>query len=51
MGVLGAFRAPIVIMFSWMIFIIGVLGATHLIGAKLPVDGPAGGLGDLFRNA
>ena len=51
MNVGRAFEQPVVIIFSWMILIIGILGAAHLIGAKLPTDGLAGGAGDLFRNA
>jgi hypothetical protein len=51
MNVARAFEEPIVIILSWMILIIGILGAAHLIGAKMPTDGIAGGAGDLFRNA
>jgi len=50
-GVLSIFRAPIVIIVAWLIFLVGAMGALHLVGAKLPVDGALGGLGDLFRNA
>lgn len=45
------FSEPIIIIMSWMILIVGVLGAAHLIGAKMPTEGLAGGAGDLFRNA
>lgn len=45
------FAEPIVIIMSWMILIIGILGAAHLIGAKMPADGIGGGPGDLLRNA
>lgn len=45
------FGEPIVIIFSWMILIIGILGASHLIGAKLPTEGALAGPGDLLRNA
>lgn len=45
------FSEPIIIILSWMILIVGVLGAAHLIGAKLPTEGAFGGAGDLFRNA
>lgn len=45
------FSEPLIIIVSWMILIIGILGAAHLIGAKMPTDGVAGGVGDLFRNA
>lgn len=51
MNVSRAFEQPVVIIFSWMVLIVGILGAAHLIGAKLPADGLAGGAGDLFRNA
>lgn len=49
MGVVSFFRVPIVILGSWMILIIGILGAAKLIGAKLPTEGFFGGLGDLLR--
>lgn len=45
------FTEPIVIILSWMILIIGILGAAHLIGSKMPTEGIAGGAGDLLRNA
>jgi hypothetical protein len=45
------FSEPIVIIFSWMVLIIGILGAAHLIGAKMPTEGALAGAGDLFRNA
>jgi len=38
-------------MLSWMIFIIGVLGAAKLIGAVMPTDGLAAGPADLLRTA
>lgn len=46
-----AFSEPVVIIFSWMVLIIGILGAAHLIGAKLPTEGVMAGPGDLLRNA
>lgn len=46
-----AFEEPIVIIFSWMILIVGVLGAAKLIGAKLPTTGVLAGPGDLLRTA
>lgn len=45
------FEEPIVIMVAWAIFIVGILGATKLIGAKLPTEGIGSGVGDLLRNA
>jgi hypothetical protein len=45
------FSEPIVIILSWMILIIGILGAAHLIGAKMPTDGIGAGPGDLLRGA
>jgi hypothetical protein len=45
------FSEPVVIIFSWMILIIGILGAAHLVGAKLPTEGVLAGPGDLLRNA
>ena len=45
------FSEPLAIILSWMILIIGLLGAAHLVGAKMPTDGPLAGAGDLFRNA
>jgi len=46
-----AFEEPVVIIFSWMILIVGILGAAKLIGAKLPTDGILAGPGDLLRTA
>ena len=51
MNVARLFSEPVIIIFAWMILIIGMLGAAHLIGAKLPAEGAAAGAGDLFRNA
>lgn len=51
MSITRVFSEPIIIIASWMILIIGVLGASHLIGAKMPTDGAFAGAGDLFRNA
>lgn len=51
MSLARMFSEPLVIILSWMILIVGVLGAAHLVGSKLPTDGAAGGIGDLFRNA
>lgn len=45
------FAEPLTIIVSLMILIIGMLGAAHLIGAKMPSDGVLGGPGDLLRNA
>ena len=45
------FGEPIVIILSWMVLIVGVLGAAHLIGAKMPTSGIGAGPGDLLRNA
>lgn len=50
MNILRAFQEPVVVIFSWMILIIGILGAARLIGAKMPTEGIFGGIGDLFRN-
>lgn len=44
-----AFEEPVVIIFSWMILIVGIIGAAHLIGAKLPKSGVMAGPGDLLR--
>jgi hypothetical protein len=44
-----AFEEPIVIILSWMILIVGILGAAKLIGAKLPTEGIMAGPGDLLR--
>lgn len=43
------FSEPVVIVFSWMILIIGILGSARLIGAKMPTEGILAGPGDLFR--
>ena len=51
MSLVRVFSEPIVIIFSWMILIIGILGASHLIGAKMPTEGIGAGPGDLLRNA
>lgn len=51
MNVARVFAEPVMIILSWMILIVGILGAAHLIGAKMPADGVSGGIGDLFRNA
>jgi hypothetical protein len=50
-GLVRVFEEPVVIMASWIIFIVGVLSAIHLVGAKMPTTGVAGGAGDLFRTA
>jgi hypothetical protein len=44
------FEEPFVIIFSWMILIVGILGAARLVGAKMPTEGIAAGPGDLLRN-
>ena len=44
------FEEPVVIIASWMVLIIGILGATRLVGAKMPTEGLFGGFGDMFRN-
>jgi hypothetical protein len=46
-----AFEEPIVIIASWMVLIIGIISASHLIGTKMPTTGAFGGAGDLMRNA
>lgn len=46
-----AFEEPIVIIFAWMVLIVGVLGAAKMIGAKLPTEGILAGPGDLLRTA
>lgn len=51
MSVARIFSEPLTIIVSWMILIIGILGAAHLIGAKMPTEGIAAGAGDLLRNA
>lgn len=51
MSLVRFFSEPIVIIVSWTILIIGMLGAAHLIGAKMPTEGVGGGPGDLLRNA
>ena len=38
------------IIFSWMILIVGILGAVRLIGAKMPTEGIMAGPGDLLRS-
>lgn len=45
------FEEPVLIIFSWMVLIIGILGAARLIGSKLPTDGILAGPGDLLRTA
>jgi len=50
-GITRAFSEPVVIIFSWMVLIIGILGAAKLIGAKLPTTGVMAGAGDLLRTA
>ena len=49
-SILRAFEHPVVIIFSWMILIVGMMGAAKLIGAKLPTEGALAGPGDLFRS-
>ena len=44
------FEEPVVIIFSWMILIVGILGAARLIGAKMPTKGILAGPGDLLRS-
>jgi hypothetical protein len=44
------FEEPIIIIFSWMILIVGILGAARLVGAKMPEEGVLAGPGALFRN-
>ena len=51
MSIVRIFQEPIVVIFSWMIFIIGVLGAARLIGAKMPTEGLFAGAGDLLRSS
>lgn len=51
MSLARLFSEPLTIIASWMVLIIGILGAAHLVGAKMPTDGVTGGIGDLFRNA
>ena len=51
MRIMQLFEQPVVIIASWMILIIGILGAAKLIGAKMPKDGILGGPGDLLRTA
>jgi hypothetical protein len=48
---LKVFEEPIVVVFSWMILIVGILGAAKIIGAKLPTEGILAGPGDLLRSA
>jgi hypothetical protein len=50
-GITRMFEEPIVIIFSWMVLIVGILGAAKLIGAKLPTEGVLAGPGDLLRTA
>jgi hypothetical protein len=45
------FEQPVVVVFSWMVLIVGLLGAAKLIGAKLPTEGILSGPGDLLRSA
>jgi hypothetical protein len=45
------FEEPVVIIFSWMILIVGILGAARLIGAKMPTEGIMAGPGDLLRTS
>lgn len=49
MNIARVFAEPAVIIFSWMILIIGILGAARLIGAKMPDEGILAGPGDLLR--
>jgi hypothetical protein len=51
MRIARVFEEPIVIIFSWMLLIVGILGAAKLIGAKLPTEGLLAGPGDLLRTA
>lgn len=50
-SIVRVFEEPIVIVFSWMILIVGILGAAKIIGAKLPTEGVLAGPGDLLRSA
>lgn len=50
MSLVRIFEEPVVILFSWMVLIIGILGAVRLLGAKMPTEGIMAGPGDLFRN-
>ena len=49
-AIVRAFEHPVVIIFSWMILIVGMIGAAKLVGAKMPTEGIAAGPGDLFRS-
>jgi hypothetical protein len=49
MSLVRVFEQPVVIIFSWMILIVGILGAARLVGAKMPTEGPLAGAGDLLR--
>ena len=51
MRVARLFEEPVVILLSWTIFIVGILGATKMVGAKLPTTGVLAGPGDLLRTA
>jgi hypothetical protein len=50
MGLVRLFEHPVVIIFSWMILIVGILGAAKLVGAKMPTEGVLAGPGDLLRS-
>ncbi len=51
MRIVRLFEEPFLIVLSWTIFIVGIIGAAKIIGAKLPEDGLLAGPGDLLRNA
>lgn len=51
MTIARIFEEPIIIIVSWMILIVGILGAAKMVGAKMPTDGILAGPGDLFRSA
>ena len=47
---LRVFEEPVVIMFSWAIFLAGMMGAMKIIGARMPKEGILSGPGDVLRN-
>ena len=51
MSIVKFFEAPFVIVLSWTIFIVGILGAAKIIGARMPTEGVLAGPGDLLRSA
>ena len=49
MRIARIFEEPAMILLAWTIFIVGILGAAKLVGAKMPTKGIMAGPGDLLR--